>query len=457
MKNIHKENSSISGWGLTNRVYVELVSPRNIDELKLLIEKAPSKSLIARGMGRSYGDAAQLKKSKVISLKAFDSIFLNQKEGTVRVGSGVSLENLLHHIVPKGFFIPVSPGTSRVSIGGAIASDVHGKNHHVDGSFGNHIKELVLINGKAELVRLYPNNLKGTQNTKEFWATIGGMGLTGVIVEATFSLIPIESSLMSVDTIRFDDLNSLMNAMINSESEFRYSVAWIDSLDKNGRGVLSLGNHAKIDQLSKKEISNPLKFNSNSLTSTPNFLPKGLINKFTVSAFNNAWFYKSPSLEKNKIQTIPSFFHTLDGISKWNYIYGSSGFIQYQFVVPSKSVYMVKKTLDTLRENKAYSFLTVLKKFGNSNQGFLSFPENGWTLAIDVPNSGQKLFNVLDDLDEELAKCGGKIYLAKDVRQSSVTFKRTYKLLEKWKELKLKMDPEIKFVSDISNRLEMFN
>ena len=456
MKNISLENSSISGWGLTNIVDCELLRPKNVEELIFIIKNASSKSLIARGLGRSYGDAAQLKGSKVISLKDFNKIDLDRSKGTIRVGSGVSLEKLLNYIVPKGFFIPVSPGTSKVTIGGAIASDVHGKNHHVDGSFGDHVIELVLINGKAELQKLYPNNLKGAQNTKEFWATIGGMGLTGVIIEATFSLIKIESSFMSVDTIRFDNLNSLINEMIISESKFRYSVAWIDSSDKNGRGILSLGNHAQINQLSTKQKSNPLNFVSNSAISSPNFLPKGLINKFTIAAFNKAWFYKSPSLEKNKIQKISSFFHTLDGISKWNNIYGKSGFIQYQFVVPSNNIYMIKKTLDTLREKKAYSFLTVLKQFGNSNNGLLSFPEKGWTLAIDVPNTGHKLLKILDDLDEELAKCGGKIYLAKDARQSSNMFKKTYKSYENWKNIKLKMDPEIKFVSDISNRLKMF-
>ena len=456
MKDIALENTSISGWGLTNSVDVELIKPKNVGELKYIIKNASSKSLISRGLGRSYGDAAQLKGSKVISLKEFNNIHLDIAKGTVRVGSGVSLENLLNYIVPKGFFIPVSPGTSMVTIGGAIASDVHGKNHHVDGSFGNHVIELVLIDGKAELQKLYPNNLKGSQNTEEFWATIGGMGLTGVIIEATFSLINIESSFMSVDTIRFDNINSLINEMIRSESKFRYSVAWIDSSDKNGRGILSLGNHAHINQLNSQQKINPLNFKSNSAISTPRFLPKGLINKFTVAAFNNAWFYKSPSREKNKIQRISSFFHTLDGISEWNNIYGNSGFIQYQFVVPSNNIYMIKKTLDTLREKKAYSFLTVLKKFGNSNKGLLSFPEKGWTLAIDVPNTGLNLLKILNVLDEELAKCGGKIYLAKDVRQSSTTFKKTYKLFQNWKKLKLKMDPEMKFVSDISNRLEMF-
>ena len=456
MDTVITKKELINGWGMCNSVEAQLIKPKNLEELKFIIKNAESFSIIARGLGRSYGDAAQLKNSKVILLSEFNKIDLNHEKCTVTVGAGVSLEELLHFIVPKGYFIPVSPGTCKVTIGGAIASDVHGKNHHVDGSFGNHVKELLIVDGNANDKVLSPESFYGKDNNDKFWATIGGMGLTGIIVEATFSLIPIESSYMLVDTLRFNDLESLMEAMVKSEKKFRYSVAWVDSLDKKGRGILSLGNHAKIDDLNKVECSNPLIYNSKSLTNAPRFFPKGLINKLTVSAFNNAWFYKSPKLETNKIQTFSSFFHTLDGVSNWNNIYGSSGFIQYQFVVPDSHLFMIKKVLETLRKEKAYSFLTVLKRFGKSNKGLLSFPKEGWTLAIDIPNLGGNLLNTLNALDKELEECGGRIYLAKDIRQSSKTFKSTYQLFQKWKNLKIEMDPDLKFCSDISNRLEMF-
>jgi len=235
----------------------QLIKPKNLEELKLIIKNAEPFSIIARGLGRSYGDAAQLNNSKVILLNEFNKIDLNYEDATVTVGAGVSLEELLHFIVPKGFFIPVSPGTCKVTVGGAIASDVRGKNHHIDGSFGNHVKKLVIVDGNAEVNVLSPINSDGRNINDKFWATIGGMGLTGIILEATFSLIPIESSYMKVDTLRFNDLDSLMEAMVKSESEFRYSVAWVDSLDRKGRGVLSLGNHAKIDDLNNRESSNP--------------------------------------------------------------------------------------------------------------------------------------------------------------------------------------------------------
>ncbi|MFM9104052.1 MAG: FAD-dependent oxidoreductase, partial [Cyanobium sp.] len=211
------------------------MQPSSLEQLQELVRSAPAKSLIARGLGRSYGDAAQLKNGTVIELPALDRIELNPANGTVTAGAGVSLDQILRVIVPAGFFLPVTPGSRNVTVGGAIAADVHGKNHHVDGSFGNHVQRLLLIDGSGILRELTPAGGDGLW----FWATVGGMGLTGVIVEATFSLIPITSSLISVDSSRYRDLESLMAAMVEADANYRYSVAWLDSLDPKARGVLT--------------------------------------------------------------------------------------------------------------------------------------------------------------------------------------------------------------------------
>ena len=416
----------LSGWGRTNPVTSEVVQPSSVEQLQQLIHAAPPKSLIARGLGRSYGDAAQLKDGMVIELSVFDQIKLDPISGTITAGAGVSLDQILRVIVPEGFFLPVTPGTRNVTVGGAIAADVHGKNHHVDGSFGNHVQRLLLVDGNGRLRDLTPNGRGDVEDAEFFWATVGGMGLTGVIVEATFSLIPITSSLISVDTTRYRDLESLMKAMVEADTKYRYSVAWVDSLDPNGRGVLTCGDHTPVGDLPKAQQVDPLRYDPKALASAPPFLPGGLLNKLTVRAFNEAWYRKAPKQRSGELQEIAPFFHPLDGVKDWNRIYGPEGFLQYQFAVPNEAAHMVRRTLEALRRVGAPSFLTVLKRFGHSNPAPLSFPIPGWTLAADVPAAVPGLLQVLDQLDEEVAAVGGRLYLAKDSRQSAKMFSRGY-------------------------------
>ena len=423
----------LSGWGRTNPVTSEVVQPSSVEQLQQLIHAAPPKSLIARGLGRSYGDAAQLKDGMVIELSVFDQIKLDPISGTITAGAGVSLDQILRVIVPEGFFLPVTPGTRNVTVGGAIAADVHGKNHHVDGSFGNHVQRLLLVDGNGRLRDLTPNGRGDVEDAEFFWATVGGMGLTGVIVEATFSLIPITSSLISVDTTRYRDLESLMEAMVEADTKYRYSVAWVDSLDPKGRGVLTCGDHASAESLPKDKQSDPLHYDPKALASAPPFLPGGLLNKFTVRAFNEAWYRKAPKQRVGELQEIAPFFHPLDGVKDWNRVYGPGGFLQYQFVVPDKAAYLIPRTLDSLRKVGAPSFLTVLKRFGKSNSAPLSFPMPGWTLAADVPAAVPGLLEVLDELDEEVAAAGGRLYLAKDSRQTEYMFKKSYPRLNEWR------------------------
>ena len=447
----------ISGWGLHNPANVNILKPDSFEQLENIIVNSENNSLLARGLGRSYGDAAQLKNKSVFTLNNLDHIYLNKKEGLLTAGSGVSIDSLLKKIIPEGFFIPVSPGTRNVTIGGAIASDVHGKNHHLNGSFGNYIKEILLIDGRGNLKKLSSKNNEPIEIKNQFWATIGGMGLTGVIIEATFSLIPIKTSKMKTNTFKYKDLDDLMDAMINSQDNYQYIVAWVDSLSKKNRGVLTVGNHAiESDLLKNGSSENLLSYHSKSIASAPPFLPFSLLNKFTVKAFNEVWFRKTPRIKEDEIKSISNFFHPLDGVKNWNKFYGLKGFIQYQFVVPEKEYMTIFEILEITKKINTPSFLTVLKKFGPGNRAFLSFPIKGWTLAIDFPLSLKNLNQTLLKLDEKVLSAGGRIYLAKDSRQSSEMFNSTYPRLNEWKEVKSKMDPKNIFCSDLSKRLNIF-
>ncbi len=445
------ETRSLSGWGRTAPVTTQVVTPATLEALRSLIHQAPPRSLIARGLGRSYGDAAQLGDATVIELSAFQAIELDSANGTVTAGAGVSLDQILRVIVPAGFFLPVTPGTRNVTVGGAIAADVHGKNHHVDGSFGNHVKRLLLVDGDGNLRELSPNG--SSEEAMLFWATIAGMGLTGVIVEATFALIPISSSLISVDTSRIRDLDTLMAAMVEADSRYRYSVAWVDSLDARGRGVLTCGDHARREEIPPNQQADPLAYDPKALAAAPAFLPSGLLNKLTVRAFNETWYRKAPRQREGELQPIAPFFHPLDGVQDWNRIYGPAGFLQYQFAVPDAAAELVPRTLEALRRVGAPSFLTVLKRFGPGNPAPLSFPIPGWTLAADVPAAVPGLLEVLDQLDQEVAAAGGRLYLAKDSRQSATMFRNSYPRLPEWQANAQRLDGEGKFHSSLSERL----
>jgi len=429
-KGLKVEKKILFGWGRTNPVSCKVVRPESVEQLQKIVRGAPNRSLIARGLGRSYGDAAQLNGGTVIELPTFDGIALDSEAKLITAGSGVSFDKILRMIVSKGFFLPVTPGSRNVTVGGAIAADVHGKNHHVDGSFGSHVMRLKIVNGNGELQELTPKGESSDVNAELFWATIGGMGSTGIIIEATFSLIPISSSLISVDTSRYQNIDALMAAMVEADKKYRYSVAWVDSLDKKGRGVLTCGDHAAFSDLRKEEKSNPFFYDPKALASAPRFFPGGLLNKLTVMAFNEVWYRKAPKDLKGELQTISRFFYPLDGLSFWNRIYGPAGFLQYQFVVPDEAAYLIPQILQALRQVGAPSFLTVLKRFGKGNPSPLSFPMPGWTLAADVPASVSGLYDLLDGFDEKIAAAGGRLYLAKDSRQSAKVFHRCYRTHE---------------------------
>ena len=446
------EEQLLTGWGRTSPSLAKVVPVSTVEQVQRCIKESGPRGVLARGLGRSYGDAAQSGGASVIDLGQMSSISLNASTGAVTAGAGVSFHELLLVTVPAGFFVPVSPGTRMVTIGGAIAADVHGKNHHVEGSFGSHVQEIKLVDGLGELRELKPDD---AQSQEQFWATVGGMGLTGVMTEATFKMIPISSSLISVDTERCADLDEVMARMIESDSQYRYSVAWIDSLSASGRGVITRGDHATCEQLPEDKRATALAYGPKALAKTPGFIPSGLLNKFTVRAFNEAWYRKAPKHEQGALQPISEFFHPLDFVADWNRVYGPAGFVQYQFVVPDEAGEVVGAALRKLQSVGAPSFLTVLKRFGAANPAPLSFPQAGWTLAADVPAGIPGLAAALDELDELVANAGGRLYLAKDSRQSPEMFARTYPRLAQWQRTRDQMDPKGIFKSDLARRLSL--
>ena len=446
---LSSQRATLTGWGRTDPSSAELCYPSAVEQIQRVVEAAKPASIIARGLGRAYGNPAQCGGGTVLELTGLDHIHLDASTGCVTCGAGASLDAVLREIVPEGFFLPVSPGTRNVTVGGAIAADVHGKNHHVEGSFASHVSWLKLVDGSGQLLHLSPTD-SGT--SAAFWATAGGMGLTGVIVEACFRLLPISSSLISVDTTRFRKLDALMSAMIEADAQYRYSVAWVDSLHPEGRGVLTCGDHASRDQVSDAD---PLRYDPKALAGAPSLLPSGLLNTWTVRAFNEAWYRKAPKQRKGELQGISPYFHPLDGVTNWNRIYGTAGFLQYQFAVPDSGAHLVGTTLESLRRIGAPSFLTVLKRFGPGNPGPLSFPIPGWTLAADVSAAVPGLFELLDQLDEKVAEAGGRLYLAKDSRQSANMLERSYPRINEWRQQQSLLDPRGVFSSDLANRVKL--
>jgi decaprenylphospho-beta-D-ribofuranose 2-oxidase len=441
----------LTGWGRTNATVAEVLDVPN-HEVAAAIKEAGPRGALVRGLGRSYGDAAQNAGGLVLRLAgSAHQAVIDAVGGTVTVPGGVSLDDLLRVLVPRGWFVPVTPGTRFVTVGGAIASDIHGKNHHVEGSFGNHLERLTLMLADGSVVAVGP-----AEQPELFWATVGGMGLTGAILDATVRLLPIETSLMSVDTTRVADLDTLFATMSEGDDHYRYSVAWLDPLAKGGalgRAVLTCGDHAPLAQLDAKAAGTPLAYRPRQLAMVPPLVPPmGVINHTTVAAFNEFWFRKAPQHREAELQTIASFFHPLDMIGAWNRVYGSRGMLQYQCVVPFGEEEAMRTVIERLSANGAPSFLTVLKRFGAGNPAPLSFPAPGWTLAIDVPIA-RGLGDMLHGLDRVVLDAGGRHYFAKDAHTTADAIRRGYPRLAEWKAVRDRVDPTGVWQSDLSRRL----
>jgi decaprenylphospho-beta-D-ribofuranose 2-oxidase len=409
------------------------------------------RTVVARGLARSYGDAAQCAGGVVIDTTALDGVLEADLEaGWVRVGAGASLDGLMRSLVPRGWFVPVTPGTRFVTVGGAIAADIHGKNHHRDGSFCSYVTRLSLATptGRRELSPDTDPDL--------FWATAGGMGLTGVVVEATVRLIPIETSRMLVDTERADDLDDCMARMTARDDDYRYSVAWIDCLARGrsmGRAVLTRAVHARRDDLSARGQRDPLRFDPAVRVQIPVTPPSGLLNPVTVAAFNEVVFRTAPRRRLAHPEPLATYFHPLDGVGGWNRLYGPRGFLQYQFVVPFGAEEALRDVMARLSARRVASFLAVLKRFGPGDAGHLSFPAEGWTLALDLPIGAAGLGDLLDGLDDTVAAAGGRVYLAKDSRLRPDVLETMYPRLGEWRAVCAGVDPGGTLGSDLGRRL----
>ena len=443
---IHEE--LLTGWGNTAPSMAAVTRPRTDAEVDRALEDGP---IIARGLGRSYGDAAQCAGGTVLSNRGLWHLSaIDLATQTLTVGAGVSLDEILRVSVPAGFFVAVTPGTRQVTVGGAIAADIHGKNHHVDGSFMNHVLSFRLATPLGEVV------VTEEDDPGLFWATAGGMGLTGVVLEATLRLLPIETSWVSVDTERFESLDGVMAAMATGDAGYRYSVAWVDCMTQGprmGRAVLTRGDHAPASSLTGRAARHPLEPPTAPKLSVPLTPPSGLLNRLSISAFNEAWFRKAPKKADGELHGLSAFFHPLDGVDRWNRMHGHRGFLQYQFAVDDAHGEVVRTAIELLSSRKVPSFLAVLKRFGPGNPSPLSFPIEGWTLALDMPVGPSQLPEVLDELDVLVAEAGGRLYLAKDSRLSPELFATMYPRANELMDIARRVDPEGRLSSDQSRRL----
>lgn len=437
----HARRQVLSGWGRTDPAPATVVAPRTDDGAQRLLAFGSPRAL--RGLGRSYGDAAQLRDGLVVStveLRGIDPTPPTASTNVFRVAAGTSIAELIDWGVPQGWFVPVTPGTTAVTIGGAIAADVHGKNHHGAGSFGAHVKRLRLITASNETVTCGPAD-------DLFWATVGGMGLTGMILDADIAMQPISSDRVRVETVRTEDLAETMAVMVQTDADHEYSVAWIDLLSR-GRSVLTQGRFATTAEASA--VSDYAPPRSTSLP-VPG-LPK-LTYTATVRAFNELWWRKAPRRRQVSLESIAGFFHPLDMVANWNLVYGKHGFIQWQFVVPDEAAETMVSIIKDLEALQAPAFFAVLKRFGPPGQGWLSFPKSGWTLALDLPFPSRSLGAALDRFDRQITEAGGRIYLAKDSRLDPALLPAMYPRLDEWRALRDRLDPGAVFRTDLSQRL----
>jgi decaprenylphospho-beta-D-ribofuranose 2-oxidase len=440
--------TALSGWGRYPVLTTDLVTPRSVDAARALT--AASQGIVARGNGRAYGDAA-IGIGKTLSMVALDRMrAFDPQRGLVTVEAGVLLADIIATFLPRGFFPKVVPGTRFVTVGGAIAADVHGKNHHRDGGFGNQVESLLLATGGGEVLRASQD-----ENAEVFFATIGGMGLTGTILEATLLLAPVETGWIRQRTVAAADLAAAL-AILEASDEVTYSVAWIDCVAKGthlGRSLVFLGEHARLHELDQSALIRRFPPIRQPSITVPFDFPGSTLNHFTAAAFNELYYRMGAHKAGDPfLVAADPYFFPLDRVGEWNRIYGRRGFVQHQCVLPTETAAdALAEMLDRITQRGDASFLAVLKKLGLAN-GLMSFPMGGYTLALDFAVT-PSLLNFLEELDTVVVNAGGRLYLAKDARQSRATFAAGYPDADHFRAIRRTLDPQGRIRSRLAERL----
>ncbi|QVQ54293.1 FAD-binding oxidoreductase [Spiractinospora alimapuensis] len=447
-----------SGWGGTSPTVAHRLRATSVEEVSVALTEAgepgADRGLIPRGLGRSYGDAAQCAGGRVLDCTGLTGpIHLDPERGVVTAPAGTAFADLIAHLLPRGYFPPVVPGTRHVTLGGAVAADIHGKNHHVDSSIGAHIRSLRLVTPDGCGRHLSPDH-----DPDLLWATVGGMGLTGVITEVELAALPVTSGHLRVDTLRLPDLDAAFAAMSDDAGDHRYSVAWLDLLARGrhlGRGVLTRANHADHDELPLAARRGTLRYAPTTPLAVPVTPPLSPLTPLSVAAFNTAYFHRAPRRRQDEPQTITRYFHPLDGVGGWNRLYGSAGLLQYQCAVPHGAESVLRRIVETCSRARVPAFLAVLKRLGPPTPGPLSFPLPGWTLALDLPAGLPGASAMLTHFDTWVAAAGGRVYLAKDARTHPDSLAAMYPRLPEWRRTRHRVDPHRRLTSDLARRLEL--
>ncbi|MEO7989494.1 MAG: FAD-binding oxidoreductase [Chryseolinea sp.] len=437
---------TLSGWGNIPVSTGKVAYPRDAKDIQ---RTNGTDKLLPRGLGRSYADQATNTQHSILKMERMNHFLaFDDTTGILKCEAGVSLEEIIEYLAPRGWFPMITPGTKYITIGGAIANDVHGKAHHADGSFVNCTIDFTILLADGRILKA-----SREENSDLFWANFGGLGLLGTILTATIQLRKVETTYFTQKAFAAKNLEEMLDAIEASEEKFTSSVAWLDSMARGrslGRGVLTMGNHATLAELPANLKSNPLKVGKKPKLSVPFYLPSFSLNPLTVKILNTALYI----MQKNgkAIAHYDKFFYPLDMINNWNKGYGKKGFIQYQFVLPEKNGREnIRTILTEITKSDCVPFLNVLKKFGEG-QGMLSFPSKGYTFAIDFPITDQ-LKPFTKKLDDMVLGMGGRIYLGKDAYLDEVTFKAMYPQHKEWLDIKRKYDPTNRYSSDLSRRI----
>ncbi|MEI6892682.1 MAG: FAD-binding oxidoreductase [Pontiella sp.] len=438
----------ISDWGNYPVIEAEVSGFDTTEQLRKKLEQPGD--VIAFGNGRSYGDASL--QSRILLTRRFNKFLsFNSETGELCCQAGVLLAEILDVFVAQGWFLPVTPGTKQITVGGAIAADVHGKNHHIDGSMGHHILTMDVMRNDGSVVTCSP-----TQYADFFNVTVGGMGLSGMILHATFRLRKVETAYIRQETIRASNLDEIMDAF-EASNDWTYSVAWIDCLakgDRMGRSILMRGEHATASDLIQQVHKDaPLLTKKGMQLGIPFDFPNFALNPLSMKAFNVAYYNKTRPGTHQHLVDYNSFFYPLDAIENWNRIYGKRGFTQYQFVIPkSAGREGMRAILKRITASGLGSFLAVLKLFGEQ-ESFMSFPMAGYTLALDFPISLHAM-DLFKELDALVADYGGRLYLAKDSRMDAAMFEKTYPNADDFRQaIALLNEGQTKFASLLSKRI----